>query len=81
MKTAISIPDSEFKAAEKVAARLSLNRSELYRTALTEFLAKHQDDGVTEKLDEIYGGERMRVGLDNSLQWMQVQSLPQNEKW
>ena len=81
MKTAISIPDAEFKAAEKVAVRLGLNRSQLYRTAITEFLAKHQDTGVTEKLDQVYGAKEMQETLDSSLQLMQAQSLQQHEEW
>ena len=38
MKTAISLPDPLFDAAEAFAASHSLTRSELYRRALAEFL-------------------------------------------
>ncbi len=54
MKTAISIPDSIFKAAEKLARRLGFSRSELYTKAVIEYLQKHRDEGVTRKLDEVY---------------------------
>ena len=55
MKTAISIPDSVFEAAEQLAHRLGLSRSELYAKAVEEFISEHKNQGVTEKLNEIYG--------------------------
>ena len=36
MKTAISLPDELFAAAEKLAERLGVSRSQLYATALAE---------------------------------------------
>jgi hypothetical protein len=38
-----------------LAQRLGVSRSELYATAVAEFLAKHQDTKVTERLDQVYG--------------------------
>ena len=45
MKTAISIPDETFEAAETLAGRLGLSRSELYATAVAEYLARHRTAG------------------------------------
>jgi metal-responsive CopG/Arc/MetJ family transcriptional regulator len=55
MKTAISIPDPVFKAAEQFARRLGLSRSALYSRAVEKYLKEHRQYGVTEKLNTIYG--------------------------
>jgi len=81
MKTAISIPETQFRAAERLALRLGLNRSELYRTALAEFLVKDCASSVTEKLDQIYGSEELRTGLHKGLQVMQARAIQRHEEW
>ena len=53
MKTAISVPDDVFAAAERLAKRLKKSRSQLYSRALREFVARHADDHVTGTLDEV----------------------------
>jgi predicted transcriptional regulator len=55
MKTAISIPDALFQAADQLAARLGLSRSELYARAVADWVAQHQADTVTAQLDAVYG--------------------------
>ena len=57
MKTAISLPDDLFASADALAERLGVSRSNLFATALAEFLAKHQSRRVTERLDAVYGAE------------------------
>ena len=79
MKTAISIPDAEFEAAEKVAKRLGMSRSQLYRNTIADFLARHADYRVTEKLSEVYA-EGPASQLDTALQWMQAKSNSK-ERW
>jgi len=54
MKTAISIPDEVFNAAEEMAERLGVNRSQLYVTALREYLEANRNRGVTARLDQVY---------------------------
>jgi len=54
MKTAISLPDELFDAAEAVAERLSLSRSQLYARAIAEFVAKWSADEVRESYDRAY---------------------------
>lgn len=54
MKTAISLPDELFEAAEEIAKRLSLSRSELYARAIAEFVAKWSADEVRESYDRAY---------------------------
>ena len=53
MKTVISIPDNLFEAAEKVARRLGISRSELYQRAVARYLEQH-GVVVREALDAVY---------------------------
>jgi metal-responsive CopG/Arc/MetJ family transcriptional regulator len=55
MKTAISLPDQVFFAAEETAQNLGISRSALYVDALTEYLKKYSRKNITEKLNEVYG--------------------------
>ena len=55
MKVAISLPDPLFSAAERLAEQLHVSRSQLYASALSEYLKERQDTAVTEKLNAIYG--------------------------
>ena len=73
MKTAISIPDSVFAAAESVAASLSISRSQLYTRAIQEFVDSHSSQKVTEQLDQIYAENDS--ALDPVLAEMQRKSL------
>ncbi len=77
MKTAISIPDPLFESAEQFARRRGLSRSELYANALRAYLEERRGEGITEKLNEVYGEES--VGLDPTLSEMQRRSLPDDE--
>lgn len=54
MKVAISLPDPVFLAAERLARRMRISRSQLYATALGEYVAVHDDARVTEQLDAVY---------------------------
>ncbi len=73
MKTAISIPDPVFKAAEQFARRLGLSRSALYTQAVERYLREHRHYGVTEKLNEVYG--EADSSLDSELADMQHTTL------
>jgi predicted transcriptional regulator len=53
MKTAISIPDTLFRRAEALAKRLGKSRSQLYREALAEYVARREPNAVTVALDEV----------------------------
>ena len=54
MKTAISIPDDIFRAAEELAGSRGLKRSELYRLALQEYLKNHSDRAITDDLNNFF---------------------------
>ena len=79
MKTAISIPDTIYESAEKLARRLGESRSELYAKAVKNYVDKHQDTGVTEKLNEVYSTEQAK--LDPVLANLQTKSLIKNNPW
>jgi hypothetical protein len=53
MKTAISIPDPIFHAAEQLAKQNGISRSQLYATAIPVYLKVHRGDGITERLNKI----------------------------
>lgn len=53
MKTAISLPDELFEAAEQLARRTRRSRSEVYAAALREYVARHSPDEVTEALNRV----------------------------
>jgi metal-responsive CopG/Arc/MetJ family transcriptional regulator len=78
MKTAVSIPDSIFHAADSLAKRLGMSRSELFSHALEAYLETHKHDHVREALDAIYSEESS--GLDETFGRMQWASLPK-EDW
>ena len=56
MKTAISIPDEVFHAAERLARRSKTSRSKLYSRALHEYVARHSPEVVTERMNASLGG-------------------------
>lgn len=64
MKTAISIPDDVFQAAERLAAELKQSRGHLYTCAVREFVARHSADSITAALDAIYADRPNESGLE-----------------
>ena len=53
MKTAISIPDDIFERAERLASQEQRSRSEVYATALDEYLARHVREEVTDTMNRV----------------------------
>ena len=78
MKTAVSVPDELFQAGERAADRLGLSRSGLYSKALQEYLARHDDEEITRRLDEVYAHEPS--ALDPAMSRLAARSLPK-ESW
>ncbi|HEX8209043.1 MAG TPA: hypothetical protein VF584_02565 [Longimicrobium sp.] len=76
MKTAISLPDDIFSAADALAGRLGVSRSELYATAMAEFLAKHSPSEVTARLNQVY--ETEPSALDPALRRAQRRTVAKN---
>jgi metal-responsive CopG/Arc/MetJ family transcriptional regulator len=80
MKTAISIPDSLFEEAERLAKTRGWSRSELYANAVTAYVNSERFAGVREKLDSVYGHNEEDSAIDPLLAEAQARSLPR-EKW
>ncbi len=77
MKTAISIPDPVFEAAEVVSKRLGLSRSAFYSKAVKAYVKIHRGKGVREALDAVYQSESSK--LDPVLEELQAEAL--REDW
>jgi metal-responsive CopG/Arc/MetJ family transcriptional regulator len=80
MKTAISIPDSLFEEADRLARSRGWSRSELYVNAVTAFVNSERFSGVREKLDAVYANNGEDSAIDPLLADAQTRSLPR-EKW
>jgi metal-responsive CopG/Arc/MetJ family transcriptional regulator len=78
MKTAISIPDRLFEAAEQFAKSMGLSRSQLYAVALQEYLQAHKHKQISQQLDAVYADEDS--SLDPLLVQLQAQTLSE-ENW
>jgi metal-responsive CopG/Arc/MetJ family transcriptional regulator len=77
MKTAISIPDSLFRAAERAAKRQKVSRSRFYAKAVAAYLKAQEARGVKEALDAIYAIEDS--SLDPVIARMQSLSIGREE--
>ncbi|MBI2190399.1 MAG: hypothetical protein HYU36_00265 [Planctomycetes bacterium] len=55
MKRAVSLPDDVFRAAERYAHQARKPRSRLCAEALSDCLARHAPDEVTETMNEVMG--------------------------
>ena len=73
MKTAVSLPDDIFRLADAAARRLRVSRSQLYATAISEFLNRQQGNAVTERLNEVYS--RRPATVDRAFDRAQLRSV------
>jgi metal-responsive CopG/Arc/MetJ family transcriptional regulator len=53
MKTAVSIPDDVFEGAERLARRTKKSRSQLFSDAVSEYVARHAPEEVTDAMDRV----------------------------
>jgi mRNA interferase MazF len=82
MKTAISIPDDVFAKAEALARKKKVSRSNLYVTALREYLQRQERSGVTEELNALVdkvGEDALRV--DPAMAAHQSRLLSREDWW
>ncbi len=77
MKTAVSVPDEVFAAAERLAKRMKLSRSELYSRALSEYVAKRAPEAVTEALDRVCA----ELGKPDALMQGAARTLLERSEW
>jgi metal-responsive CopG/Arc/MetJ family transcriptional regulator len=80
MKTAISVPDPIFEAAEKLARRLGISRSQLYSEAVNTLIEKHRYSGVTEQLNAVYEANPETGHLEQEIEELQSRSVTK-EDW
>lgn len=78
MKTAVSLPDDLFRSAEAAARKLRVSRSQLYATAIREYLERRRNNNVTARLNEVYSKESSE--LDPAMNVAQLQAL-KNDPW
>ena len=78
MKTAVSIPNAVFDAAEQVSRRLRVSRSRLYTMAIERLLKRERSRGVREALDAVYSKTKSR--LDPVLSAIQSASLASEDR-
>jgi len=75
MKITVSLPDSIFHSTERLAARLGLSRSELYRRAIETLLLRYDQSKITSQLDAVHSVDGNQSGLDPELAVLQSQAL------
>lgn len=80
MKTAVTIPDPVFQAADELAHRLGLSRSGLYAVAVQKFVQDHgeEEEAITAKINQVLATETST--LDPVLQSIQARSISR-ESW
>jgi len=78
MKVAISLPDTVFIAAERLAEELHVPRSKLYADAIAQYLERHGASAVTAKLNVVYS--QQPSALEPEFARAQSASLS-NETW
>ena len=79
MKTAISLPDDLFEAADELAGKLGVSRSQLYAQALSVYVNQLVQTDVTERLNAVYGEVEAR--LDPVLQELQSLAFDAGGSW
>jgi len=77
VKTAISVPDDVFEAAEDLARKLGVSRSRLYSRAVAEYVTQQTESDVTERLDAVYA--EVDSQLDPVLERLQLLSVGSDE--
>ncbi|MCI5132204.1 MAG: ChpI protein [Candidatus Electrothrix sp. EH2] len=78
MKTAVSIPNKLFDAADNYAKKHGFSRSHLYAKALATFLEQHPADYITDQLNKVYSDESSQ--LDQVVFDMQMNTI-EKEEW
>jgi len=81
MKTAVSLPDSLFKAAEKTAEKLGIPRSQLFAKALEEFIYNHEESEITDKLNEIYSKVNTDEDAYHTASVNALRALTKDDTW
>jgi metal-responsive CopG/Arc/MetJ family transcriptional regulator len=82
MKTAVSLPDQLYHEAEKTAKSLGIPRSQLFARALEEFIALHNRENITERLNKVYLKVDQNELLDISSASVEaIRNFTKNDMW
>jgi predicted transcriptional regulator len=57
VKTAISLQEHLFRQAAAIARDMKLSRSRLFAVALEQFIQRHHNREILDKINKAYGGE------------------------
>ncbi|MGH9350285.1 MAG: hypothetical protein ACRD26_23785 [Vicinamibacterales bacterium] len=79
MKTAVSLPDDVYHGAERYAKRTRKSRSQLYAEALSEYLARHAPDEVTEDMNTVI--EQLGEAAPDRFIAAAARRILQNAEW
>ena len=55
MKVAVSVPNDLFERADRLARAAGRTRSDVYSSALREYVGRHAPDEITTALDRVIG--------------------------
>jgi hypothetical protein len=77
VKTAVSLPDEVFQAAERLARERGLTRSSLYAQALEAFLEANEIDPLTEAINRV--ADRVDTRLEPGLKRLQEATLERHK--
>jgi metal-responsive CopG/Arc/MetJ family transcriptional regulator len=78
VKTAISIPNGIYQAAEQLAACLGISRSELYARAVDVFVKRHENENLTARINQVC--ESVDTSLDPALRSVE-RALLRRDEW
>ena len=78
MNTSISIPDTVLEAADSLAKRMAVSRSEIFRRAVEAYVDAHELVWVRQALGAVYVKEPSAI--DEALAEMQAASVAR-EDW
>jgi len=73
------MPDPLFKQAEKLAKKLGVSRSELYREAIAQLLNRHNEKAITDSYNAVIAKNPDAFKLDPALERAQFKNLPDDE--
>lgn len=79
MKIAISVPDPLFKAADALARKRKVSRSQLYSEAVSAYLGSHGAEAIREQLNAVYA--QVDSSPDPVLFALQLETIDPNETW
>lgn len=81
MQTAIPLPDSLLRQADEMASELAIPRSRLIALALEEFICKHRQHEVTERLDAVYRNPQTPRALSTDAGLENLRELTADDSW